>query len=283
MKFCYYVQICLVDNNVSVVNVLMSLMISFVSDDFVFFYGIECNNLFFCYFKYGVYEIGGGNYMFNWMMWEMFGDKEIEDLCLRYYFYCQDCDEVGEDLFMLDCFDFGFLLYYLGIYRGFFCIVFNDKFGDFDGEYGGYWGRIYGNEDGILFDGLKCIIWGFYLVGGKFDVDDCIGIGNVGVDGGLGVGIYLIMLFLFVDFLKVEVVLIMGVNGDVVMFLEDGICKFIVKMMSFSLKVLVDVVFVFLDMQIEVYVIEVLDVFNVVDVDGKLQFVVNEYCLVVYG
>lgn len=283
LKLRYYVQTRLVDNNTSAVNALMSSTISSASDDFAFPYGTERNNPFSRHPKYGAYETGGGNYMSNWMMWEMFGDKETEDPRLRYYFYRQDCDEYGEDLFTLDCLDFQLPLHFAGTYRGPYCTASNDKFGDPEGEYGGYWGRTHGNEDGIPPDGLKRTTWGLYPAGGKFDADDCTDIGNAGVDGGLGAGIHPIMLSSFVDFLKAEAVLTMGANGDAAALLEDGIRKSIAKTMSFSSVATVDAAFVPSDMQIEAYVSEVLEAFNAADADGKLQLVVNEYRLAAHG
>lgn len=283
LKLRYYVQTRLVNSNTSAVNALMDQVISSASGDFAFPYGNERNNPFSRHPKYGAYETGGGNYMSNYMMWQMFGEKETEDPRLRYYFYRQDCDEVGEDLFTLDCLDLPLPLHYPGTYDGPWCTASNDNFGDPNGEYGGYWGRTHGNEDGIPPDGLKRTTWGLYPAGGKFDADDCTDIGNAGIDGGLGAGIQPIMLSSFVDFLKAEAVLTMGANGDDVALLESAIRGSIAKTMSFSSVAPVDPDFVPSDMQIDAYVTEVMDAYKAADADGKLQILVSEYRLAAHG
>jgi len=278
LKLRYYVQTRLVNNNTSAVNALMDQVISSASGDFAFPYGNERNNPFSRHPKYGAYETGGGNYMSNYMMWQMFAEKETEDPRLRYYFYRQDCDETGEDLFTLDCPDVPRPTHYPFENKSPWCTASLGVEG-----YSGYWGRSHGNEDGIPPDGLKRSTWGLYPAGGKFDADDCTDIGNAGVDGGLGAGIQPIMLSSFVDFLKAEAVLTMGATGDDAALLESAIRASIAKTMSFSSVSTVDPAFVPSDMQIDAYVTEVMDAYNAADADGKLQIIVAEYRLAAHG
>lgn len=197
LKLCYYVQICLVGGFVSEINVLLDKVIFSVSEDFEFFYGFDCQMDFvildFCYFYYqDGYENGGFSwYMFNYMMWQMILEKGLVDLCVCYYFCCQDVFEDNENQFMLECQVVFYLLYWVDGYL--WCIVFGD-FVDIDNNFGGYWGCNYGDVSGILLDDLKCIVWGLYLGGGVFDnifdiidgedfEDNLFQVFNSGIDG----------------------------------------------------------------------------------------------------
>lgn len=76
----------------------------------------------------------------------------------------------------------------------------------------GYWGRDMGNGDGIPPDTDKRTVWGVYPFGGKFDTSSG---GSVNVTAGqAGVGVAPIMLSNYVDFMKAEAMLRLGVTGD---------------------------------------------------------------------
>lgn len=277
LKLRYYVQTRLVNNNVSAVNALMDQVISSSSDDFEFNYGNERDNPNSRHPDYNAsYEVGGGDYMSNYYMWQMFAEKETEDPRIRYYFYRQDCDETNEDLFTLDCVPLPYPFHWT---PGFpFCTATL-----YDENYTGYWGRTHGNEDGIPPDGEKRTLWGLYPAGGRFDADDCVSAKEGGVDGATGQGIAPIMLASWVDFLKAEAVITMGANGDAAALLESGIRKSIAKVMGFSSRSTVDPNFVPGDDQIEAYVAEVLADFNAADADGQLQILMTEFRLAAHG
>lgn len=278
LKLRYYIQTRLVTNNVSAVNALMDQVISSTSDDFVFNYGNERDNPNSRHPDYNAsYEVGGGDYMSNYYMWQMFAEKETEDPRIRYYFYRQDCDETNEDLFTLDCVPLPYPFHWD---PGFpFCTATL-----YDENYTGFWGRTHGNEDGIPPDGEKRTIWGLYPAGGRFDADDCESAKEGGVDGATGQGIAPIMLASWVDFLKAEAVIAMGANGDAAALLESGIRKSIAKVMSFSSRSSVDPAFVPGSDQIEAYVAEVLANFNAAaSPDDQMQILMTEFRLAAHG
>lgn len=277
LKFRYYVQTRLVNNNVSEVNALMDQVISSTSDDFEFQYGTERDLPNSRHPDYNSsYEVGGGDYHSNYYMWQMFGEKETEDPRIRYYWYRQDCDETNEDLFTLDCVPLPYPFHWAPGFPWCTASLYDDN-------YTGYWGRAHGNEDGIPPDGEKRTIWGLYPAGGRFDADDCVSALENGVDGALGQGIAPLMLASWVDFLKAEAVLTMGANGDAAALLESGIRKSIDKVMGFSSIGTVDPAFVPSSDQIEAYVAEVLGNFNAADADGKLQILMTEFRLAAHG
>lgn len=282
LKLRYYVQTRLVNNNTSAVNALMDQVITSSSDDWVFQYGTERNNPNSRHPDYnGSYEQGGGDYQSNYLMWQMFNEKETEDPRIRYYFYRQDCDETNEELFTLDCVPIPYPFHWD---PGFPWCTASLDFGDPNMEYGGYWGRDHGNGDGIPPDGQKRTIWGPYPAAGRFDANDCEEALQNGIDGGLGGGIAPFMLASWVDFLKAEAVLTMGANGDAKAFLESGIRKSIDKVMSFSASVTkVDPAFTPAADQIEAYVAEVLGNYDAADADGKLQILMNEFRIASFG
>ncbi|MEZ5042555.1 MAG: SusD/RagB family nutrient-binding outer membrane lipoprotein [Saprospiraceae bacterium] len=280
MKLRYYVQTRLVNNNVSAVNALMDQVISSTADDFAFPYSSTRANPASRHPRYGAYETGGGDYMSNYYMWNFFGQKVNIDPRLRYYFYRQDCDETNEDLFTLDCVP---LPYPLHFPPGLPWCTASLDFGDPGKMFSGYWGRDHGNEDGIPPDGLKRTTWGLYPAGGKFDADDCAGIGNGGKDGGLGAGIQPIMLASWVDFLKAEAVLTMGANGDAAALLESGVRKSIAKVMGFESVGPVAAAFKPTQADVDAYVNEVMSDFAAADQDGKLNIVISEFRLAAHG
>ena len=103
------------------------------------------------------YMAAAGGYMSNYYMWLFFGEKNVVDPRLRYYFYRQDCDETDEDAFTLDCATAPYPAHWPNGYP--FCTASGD-FGDPSGFYGGYWGRDHGNADGIPPDASKRTVWG---------------------------------------------------------------------------------------------------------------------------
>ncbi|MEN0004866.1 MAG: SusD/RagB family nutrient-binding outer membrane lipoprotein [Bacteroidota bacterium] len=170
---------------------------------------------------------GPGVYINNQYLWFFFGEKDVEDPRIRYYFYRQDCDETDEDQFTLDCVASPYPLHWP---QGLpFCTASLD-FGDPQQEYGGYWGRDHGNDDGIPPDDFKRAVYGVYPAGGKFDNDDCSAVNtSMGTAGAGGVGLAPVILSSYVQFYLAEAALTMGVDGDPLAYLLEGVRQSIDK------------------------------------------------------
>ena len=279
----YHVQTKLVGGSSSAIDAIVSSgnYITDASDDFQYNYGSSRSTPDSRHPYYGDgYESGGpGWYMSNFFMWKMFGDKNNEDPRLRYYFYRQDCDETDEDQFTLSCPAEPYPFHWPPGLP--FCTASSD-YGDPNGEYGGYWGRDHGDDSGIPPDDLKRTAWGLYPAGGKFDADNCSQVSNGGTDGHLGVGIQPVLLSSFMDFLIAEAILTMGSSGDAGAHLESGIRKSFSKVMGFGgggyagdFEPTSD--------DMDAYVMEVLGKYNNADAEGKLNIVMEEYWLALFG
>jgi len=115
------------------------------------------------------YEASDGDYMSNYYMWLLDGEKSIEDPRLRYYFYRQDGDLTDEETTSFDCVLTGFPFdpipagqfdHYLEVDPDLpFCIASED----------GYFGRDHGNGGGIPPDGNIRTVYGLYPAGGSWD------------------------------------------------------------------------------------------------------------------
>jgi hypothetical protein len=227
---------------------------------------------------------GMGVYLSNQYMWFFFGEKETEDPRLRYYFYRQDCDENGEDLFTLDCptqpvpFHWasqGFIVPADGPW----CTASLNEDG-----YGGYWGRDHGNDDGIPPDDFKRTAYGLYPAGGKFDNDACADVINMGTDGAGGQGVAPVIMSSYMHFYLAEAALTMNANvGSPRDLLEAGVRLSIETTMSFG--ALDDPgAFEPSDTQIEDYVAEVLAAYDAAgDDEGRLDVIMKEFHLALWG
>jgi hypothetical protein len=212
-------------------------------------------------------------------MWTMFGEKETEDPRIRYYFFRQDCDEVGEDFFTLGCQAQPYPFHWP---NGFpYCTASSD-WGDPDQEYSGYWGRDHGDDSGIPPDGLKRTAVGVYPIGGKFDADNCASVSNSGIDGLKGAGINPLILASYVHFMIAEAKLAGGDAGSARTSLEAGVRESIGKVIAFGAAD-ADAAFVPTADQIEAYVAEVLAAYDAADSDGKLNVIMKEYWIASYG
>ena len=221
-------------------------------------------------------------YMNNYYMWLFFGEKNVVDPRLRYYFYRQDCDETNEDAFTLDCVAAPYPAHWPGELP--FCTASGET-GDPSNFYGGYWGRDHGNADGIPPDGRKRTVFGLYPIGGKFDADDCSDVQNNGVEGGRGAGIQPIFLASFSHFLLAEAALtIDGVEGDPLELLEQGIRLSMDKVIGFSsVGPVVDSLAADGD-NVDAYVGAVRSLYNAADDDdGRLNVIVKEFFLALHG
>lgn len=280
------VQTKLVDSNAAgTINGIVSgdKFIDQISEDFEFQYGTNDAAPDARHPQYtDDYLAAPGGYMSNYYVWLFFGEKNVVDPRLRYYFYRQDCDETDEDAFTLDCTNAPYPAHWPDGYP--FCTASGEQ-GDPSDFYGGYWGRDHGNADGIPPDGPKRTVFGLYPIGGKFDADDCNSVQNNGSDGGRGAGIQPILLSSFTHFLLAEAALtIDGVNGDPLELLKTGVRQSIQKALSFSSVGPVDNTFVPTNEQIEGYVTTVTNLYNAESsVDGKLNVIVKEFFLALHG
>lgn len=222
-------------------------------------------------------------YLSNYYMWMLIGDKVTPDPRLRYYFYRQDCDETDEDLFTLDCTGqlppshWSQSESFFVPQNGPWCTASLNEAG-----FTGYWGRDHGNNDGIPPDDEKRTVYGVYPAGGKFDNDACSTANNSGTDGGKGAGVAPVILASYVDFYLAEAALTMGANGNPTALLESGIRKSIAKAMSFG-SLDSPGAFEPTQTEIDAYVTEVVDAFNAAGADDKLNILMKEFHIALWG
>ncbi|MCB0639727.1 MAG: SusD/RagB family nutrient-binding outer membrane lipoprotein [Lewinella sp.] len=291
----YHVNTRRVGGSGSAIDAIVSTgkIIDASNEDFQFQYGTNRNlpDSRHPYYSDG-YENGGPSwYMSNYMMWQMFGDKNNEDPRLRYYFRRQDGFEDNENQFTLDCTTAPYPSHWPDGYP--WCTASGD-YGDPDGEYGGYWGRSHGNADGIPPDDLKRTAWGLYPGGGAFDNlpkviededvgDDTWQVSNAGTDGARGAGIQPIFLSSWTHFMLAEAALTMGTSGDARALFETGMRQSISKVMNFNTSV-VDNAFVPSAADVDAYVNEVLARYDgAVNDEARLDIVMNECRLACHG
>lgn len=188
------------------------------------------------------YEVLDGNYLSNYYMWLMNRGREseitdgarIDDPRRRYYFFRKIEDDEGQDATTYGCHltalptdDTGSLLNHWTARDAnlteSYCTAGN-----------GYSGRDFGNGSGIPPDGPTRTSYGLYPAGGDFDADDFEDTRTEGVKGGLGQGIFPIMLSSFVDFMRAEAALRLGTTDDPQALLESGIRKSFAKVRGFE-------------------------------------------------
>ena len=181
------------------------------------------------------YEASDGDYMSNYYMWLLVGEKPMVDPRSRYYFYRQNLDLVALAENTTDIFD---------------CVLTREPFdpipaGDFDhyteidpnlpyciAADNGYFGRDHGNGGGIPPDGLERTVYGLYPAGGSWDNNSAEGTQNDGTTGALGEGISPIMLSSFTSFIRAEAALTAGTGEDARALLEEGVRASISKVLG---------------------------------------------------
>jgi len=289
----------------STINSLVSggNIITDAADDFQFRFGSERNNPNSRHDFYNShYETGDGAYLSNYFMWLLVGDKEdsngndVTDPRLRFYFYQKIEDAAGQDATTYSCH---------------FSILPDqsekpDHWDDVDPELPycivpgtGYSGRDHLNSEGIPPDGPIRTSYGLYPGGGQFDWDQYEDTRQRGTSGGLGQGIWPIMLSSFTDFMLAEAALTIGTNGDPRALLESGIRKSIDKVFSFTSLVpqtmsmevedrgeffTVEERFVPDQDDIDAYVDNVLRIYDEAGSDAeRLAVVIKEYYIAAWG
>ncbi|UZO79186.1 SusD/RagB family nutrient-binding outer membrane lipoprotein [Aquimarina sp. ERC-38] len=294
LKLKLYIQTRLVDSDAgSKINALLSEgnLILTTDDDFEFQYSTTDAN------PDSRHPIFGRNfdvaadvtdYMSNSYMTLVKDDYTDGDPRTRYYFYRQSLDftmDPNEN----ECITIARPIHYSS----------SDTYcnpGD------GYWGRDHLDNDGIPPDGGLRTTWGVYPIGGLFD--DQRGTPIPGRDIGLqGAGISPIMLSSFTNFMLAEGALTIGVDGDARGYLEEAVRQSISKVVSFGerLDYLDNVVvpddpdtdadeertirdfYVPSNDDIEDYVEDVLERYDSLSGNDRLELVVIEYFKALYG
>ncbi len=253
------------------------------------------------------YEVGDGNYLSNYYMWLLRQGREsaitagsrVDDPRRRYYFYrkvddglSQDATTYGCHLTALPTDNPGATLNHWDavspLLREFFC-----------GGVDGYIGRDHLNGQGIPPDGPIRTSYGLYPGGGDFDDNTFDDTREEGTRGGLGQGIYPIILSSFVDFMRAEAALRLGTADDARALLESGIRKSMAKVEGFeslvAAKMATEVtlrtgesgtvkeLYGIDSDAIDDYVAEILALYDAATGDERLNVVMTEYYIAAWG
>ena len=184
------------------------------------------------------YETADGAYLSNYYMWSLREGKlntsgaTVIDPRRRYYFYRKVDDSFNQDQTTYSC---HYTANPLGSVGGNlnhwnavdtrlpYCVVTD-----------GYSGRDHLNGSGIPPDGPIRTSWGLYPFGGDFDDDTFEDTRVLGTKGGLGAGIWPVMLSSFVDFYRAEAALTLGTGENARTLLESGIRASMAKVIGFE-------------------------------------------------
>ncbi len=248
------------------------------------------------------YETTDGGYLGNYFMWLLVGDKidadenTITDPRLRFYFYRQvkDANVYGTNEYSCHFTNLPDQTAKPAHYNDVdprlpYCVLPS-----------GYWGRDHINGEGIPPDGNLRTVYGLYPAGGQFDDDTYGEAQQAGTTGGLGAGIHPIVLSSFVYFMRAEAALTLGTSDDAREMLEAGIRASIDKVISFTSLVpatmsreiedpitgetnSVEDIYVPTAEDIDEYVTFVLDAYDAADEDGKLDVIMKEYMIALWG
>ena len=291
-------------DNAGVAAAIAAGVIEVDADNFVFQYGSNRSNPNSRHPWYsGAYEQGSWSYISNYYMWEMHEEKAVDDPRRRFYFKRQDLDPADEDQFTLDCVTSDRPSHYLQYTNAYgvvsewpFCLASNTTHINASNSKG-YWGRDHGNNDGIPPDGRKRTAPGIYPGGGQYDDGNILtgaGEGHTqysGTKGAGGDGIQPILTASMVDFMRAEAALTRGTGEDARAKLDTAMAKSMryVKSYSESIGTLGDpattgagAVDKF-DRSVKNYKANVLAAYDAASADGKLNIVVKEFRLALWG
>jgi hypothetical protein len=169
------------------------------------------------------YELGGGAYIGNYMMWAMTTEKSSTtafpntitdpgDPRVNFYFFRQDADPAGEDSFVLpgrtrpDHYnDSKYVSFYSSTI--FTPYTVSNWFKDAAVPGKGFWGRDHGNNSGIPQDSDKRSVAGVYPIGGAYGGYSAGTVQTQGTKGAKGAGIMPILLSSWVHFMKAEAIM----------------------------------------------------------------------------
>jgi hypothetical protein len=197
------------------------------------------------------YPGGGGNYMSNYLMWQMFHGYDARqngapgDPRLRFYFYRQT-NTNSTNPNEIRCVTATTLPSHYPQRAGGAVVVngtaeappgislnpANSAWSSADGTLSrtfcyptdrGYWGRDHVNNEGIPPDGLLRTAWGVYPAGGRFDNNVNQGVNATTRGGMFGAGFQPIMMRSFVQFMLAEASLFLGTTGTASTYFRTGI------------------------------------------------------------
>lgn len=289
----------------STINSLVSggNIISSAADDFTFKYGNQRTNPNSRHpFYQSHYEVGDGAYMSNYYMWLLAGDKvsvdgvNIIDPRINYYFYRKVEDAGAQDQTTYSC-HFSIFPDQTATPAHWAATSPNVPYCIIPGT--GYSGRDHLNPDGIPPDGPIRTSYGLYPGGGQFDDATFKDTRQQGTTGGLGQGIWPIMLSSMTDLLRAEAALTLGTSDDARALLESGIRASMAKVETFESLVpgtmsteveirgggsgTVKQLYGLSEDKIDRYVNNVLDLYDAADADGKLDLVAKELMIASWG
>lgn len=277
-------------------------IITDASEDFQFEYGNQRNNPNSRHpFYNSHYEVGDGAYISNYYMWLLVGDKvdsdgnAIIDPRRRYYFYrkVEFADQQDQTTYGCQWSVFPDQSFKPAHWEATspnipYCVIPGT----------GYSGRDHLNPQGIPPDGPIRTSYGLYPGGGQFDYDQYLDTRQQGTTGGLGQGIWPILISPMVDLMRAEAALTLGTNDDARELLEKGIRGSIEKAVSFeslvesTMSSIVEIrgeefpvreTFGTSDEDIDSYVEKVLALYDNANDDGKLDLVVKEMMIASWG
>jgi SusD/RagB-like outer membrane lipoprotein len=195
------------------------------------------------------YEAGGGAYIANYYMWAMTSEKNfapdfssaLNDPRLPFYFYKQDANPAGEDTFVLpgrtrpphfnspeyasEYFPTVFSPYVVSNWTNSVTTA---------PPANGLWGRDHGDNSGIPQDATKRTVAGIYPIGGAGFSPSTGSVQTGGNKGLLGAGIMPMLLSSWVNFMKAEAILELGIPGDAKAEFLAGINASISKVTEFG-------------------------------------------------
>ncbi len=247
------------------------------------------------------YETNDGGYLGNYFMWLLVGDKRdaddnpVKDPRLRFYFYRQVKDATTLDKNEYSCHTTDLPdqtlkpPHYNDVDPNIPYCVLPD----------GYFGRDHINGEGIPPDGNLRTVYGLYPAAGQFDDDTYSEAQKSGTTGGLGQGINPILLSSFTFLWRAEAALTLGTSDDARDMLELGIRASIAKVISFKSLVpgtmsrqitgldgsskSVEEIYVPTSADVDEYVTYVLDNYDAADADGKLDIIMKEHMIALWG
>lgn len=198
------------------------------AEDFVFKYGSSRQNPNTRHPMYNdQYELGGGAYLGNYVMWAMTTEKlattafpntidEPGDPRVNFFFYRQDANPGNEDTFVLpgrtrpEHYNETRYASFYSTGIGACYTVSNWTGGALAAN--GFWGRDHGNNSGIPQDGDKRTVAGVYPIGGAYGTAGTVQ--TQGTKGAKGAGIMPILLSSWVHFMKAEAMMKGILTGD---------------------------------------------------------------------
>lgn len=248
------------------------------------------------------YELDDGDYLSNYYMWLLAGDKvsvdgvAIIDPRIRYYFYrkVERADE--QDQTTYGC-QYSIFPDQSATPPHWEATSPNVPYCVLPGT--GYSGRDHLNPQGIPPDGNIRTSYGLYPAGGQFDDGTFQDTRQGGSTGGQGEGIWPVLVSSMVDLMRAEAALTLGTGEDARALLEQGIRASIAKVVSFeslvpgTMSILVEdrtgesstvrELFGTDEDDINRYVENVLALYDAADDDGKLDLVAKEMMIVSWG